>query len=208
MKLYILGGTGPTGQHLVSQALEQGHEITALVRTPSKIAFKSPKLTLITPDLFDSGAVAASMKGHQVVVSALGVGMTLRPHDLMNRAMASIIKAMQDAGLKRIVSLSAFGLGESYHQASMLQKVFYKLMLNKIYEDKLRGEVQLRKSNLDWTLVYAVALSNGKRAGKYKVGERLPMKGMPRISRADVADFMLRQINSDEWVRKVPIISN
>jgi len=208
MKLYILGGTGPTGQHLISQALEKGHEITALVRNPSKIAFKSPKLTLVTPDLFDAGAVAATMKGHQVVLSALGVGMTLRPHDLMNRAMASIIQAMQDAGLKRIVMLSAFGLGESYHQANGLQKVFYKLLLNKIYEDKLRAEVQLRKSNLDWTLVYAVALSNGKRTSAYRVGERLPMKGMPKISRADVAEFMLRQIDNNEWVRKIPIVSN
>jgi putative NADH-flavin reductase len=115
---------------------------------------------------------------------------------------------MRTQVLKRVIFLSAFGVGESFEQASLLQRLAYRTMLRQIFADKAKADAMLRASGLDWTLVYPTLLTNGARTGTYRVGERLAMKGMARISRADVAAFMLAQLSTDEWRRRTAVISN
>lgn len=206
MKLLILGVTGGTGQQLVAQSLEQHHEVTALVRNPSKLRLSHEKLVVVKGNVLDEDVLLKALEGKEAVLSALGVGKSLKSSNLISKAVSTLIPAMHTTGVKRVIFLSAFGVGETFVQASFIQKILFQLLLKDIYADKAKGDEQLRNSTLDWTLVYPVLLTNGPCTGKYKVGEKLPMKGMPKISRADVADFMLQQLTHPTFLRKEPLI--
>ena len=207
MRLLILGATGPTGRHLVDQALAAGHDVTALVREPARITIVHPRFGRVAGDATDARALEDSMGGKDAVLSALGAGKSLRSQ-IASRAMAALIPAMRARGLKRVIVLSSFGVGESYEQASLLQRIAFRTMLRQIFADKAEADAMLRASGLDWTLVYPTLLTNGERAGRYRVGERLAMRGMPTISRADVAAFMLAQLGTDEWRCRTAVISD
>jgi len=202
MKILILGATGPTGQLLLKQALEQHHHVTVLVRNPSKISITHEKLTIITGDVLDKNIVLKALAGQDAVISALGKGQSLISSDLITRAVTLLISAMNELQIKRLIFLSGFGAGETIMQANLLQKFIFKTFLNSIYRDKTKAEKLLRSSNLDWTLVYPVKLNNKPATGNYKAGERFTMKGTPEISRADVAHFMLTQLSSDIYLKK------
>lgn len=125
-----------------------------------------------------------------------------------SRRCATIIQAMTDAGVDRLVFLSSLGVGDSYAQAPPLLKVIDKLFLGPVYADKAAGERLLRDSTLNWTLVYPVLLTNGPHTGSYTSGESLELTGMPRISGADVAEFMLSQIESPAYQRTAAVVSS
>lgn len=202
MKILILGATGPTGQHLVMQALEHRHDLTVLVRNPAKLSIVHENLSVITGDVLDKTIVSKALAGQDAVISALGKGKSLKSSDLITQAVNVLIPAMNVAHIKRLIFLSGFGAGETLVQASSIQKIIFRTFLKGIYRDKANAEQQLRSSNLDWTLVYPVRLNNKPATGNYKAGEKLTMKGSPDISRADVADFMLRQLSSDTYMKK------
>ena len=161
---------------------------------------------VVKGNVLDEDVLLKALEGKEAVLSALGVGKSLKSSNLISKAVSTLIPAMHTTGVKRVIFLSAFGVGETFVQASFIQKILFQLLLKDIYADKAKGDEQLRNSTLDWTLVYPVLLTNGPRTGKYKVGEKLPMKGMPKISRADVADFMLQQLTHPTFLRKEPLI--
>ena len=206
MKLLILGATGPSGLKLVEQSLEQGHEVTAFVRTPAKMKISHARLTVAKGDVLDKDSLLRALEGKDAVLSALGVGKSLRANNLMTNAMSNIIPAMNERGIKRLIFESAFGVGETLQQADLIQKIIFRTLLKGLYSDKAKAEEQLRSSALDWVLVYPVVLTNGPLTGKYQVAEKLPMKGMPKISRADVAHFMLRQLADPSYLKKGAVI--
>ena len=113
---------------------------------------------------------------------------------------------MNEKNVKRLVFLSAFGVGETFTQANFIQRIIFKVFLRNIYADKSKADDLIRKSTLEWTLVYPVLMTDTPGTGKYKVGEKFEMKGMPKISRADVAEFMLRQLNDSNFIKKPSII--
>lgn len=206
MKILILGSTGGTGQQLVTQSLKQNYEITALVRDPSKLKLNHENLTIVKGSVLDKGVFANALEGKDAVISALGVGKSLMSKDLISNAVRIIIPAMNEKNVKRLVFLSAFGVGETFKQANFIQKVIFKLFLRNIYADKSKADDQIHRSALEWTLVYPVLMTDTPGTGKYKVGEKLEMKGMPKISRADVAEFMLQQLNENTFLKKSPIL--
>lgn len=206
MKLLILGATGGTGQQLIAQSLEQHHEVTVLVRNPAKLTPGHEKLTVIKGDVLDAAVLMKALEGKDAVLSALGRGKTLKSYNLISNAVSILVPAMHTTGVKRVIFESAFGVGESFMQANFIQKIIFSTFLKNIYADKTKAEVQLRNSELEWTLVYPVVLTNGPRTGKYKAGEKLPMKGMPKISRADVANFMLQQLTDNIFLKKTAVI--
>ena len=206
MKVLILGPAGRTGQHLVKQALEQGHEVRVIAREPAKMNFKNQNLEIIAGDVLENSVLEKSMNGIEVVLSALGRGNSLKSGNLISSVMTLLIPAMQKNNVSRIIFLSAFGVGESFRQASWLQKIAFRFPFKDIYEDKLKGETLLKQSNLNWTLVYPVLLTDKPFTGRYSVVERTNMKGFPSVSRADVADFMLSQITDTRYLKKSPII--
>ena len=206
MRLLILGATGPTGRNLLEQALAAGHEITALVRNPARLTMTHARLASAIGDATDSRALESAMAGQEAVLSALGAGNSLRS-EIASRAVAALIPAMRARALKRVIFLSAFGVGETFGQASLVQRLAYCTLLRQIFADKAKADAMLRQSGLDWTLVYPTVLTHGARSGAYRVGERLAMTGLPKISRADVASFMLEQLSSAEWVRRTAVVS-
>ncbi len=206
MQLLILGATGPTGQQLVRLALEKFHHVTALVRDPAKLSLSHENLTIIKGDVLDDNTLTNSLKGKDAVLSALGKGKSLKSSNLMVSAVTNLIPAMKATNVKRLVFLSAFGVGETFVQANFIQRLIFRTFLKNIYSDKAKADTMLCQSPLDWTLVYPVVLTNGLITHKYKVGEKLPMKGMPKISRADVAEFMLQQLTDDTYLRKIAVM--
>ncbi|MEO6612748.1 MAG: SDR family oxidoreductase [Chitinophagaceae bacterium] len=206
MKILILGGTGPTGQLLVKQALERSHQVTVLARDPAKLNLSHQNLDVITGDVLDQATLTNSLKGKDAVLSALGKGKSLKSSHLITKSVTNLISGMKATNVNRVIMLSAFGVGETFQQANFIQKLIFRTFLKSIYSDKTKADSLLGQSPLDWTLVYPVVLTNGPLTSTYKVGEKLPMKGMPKISRADVAAFMLNQLNDNSYLRKIAVL--
>ena len=209
MKLLVLGATGGTGREVVAQALAGGHEVTAFVRDTRKLAASDDRLgVLVGSTTDDHGALARAVRGHDAVVSALGRGRSFRSFGLIARSMRALVPAMESLGVKRLIVVSAHGVGDTSRDAPLLPRLMHRLLLADVFADKSAGEAYVRGSSLDWTLVYPVALTGGPRTGRYRVGERLALRGLlPRISRADVADFILRELASPAYLRKIAVIS-
>ena len=208
MELLILGATGLTGQHLLKKALEASHQVTALVRNPAKLSISHKNLTILTGDVLDKETLTKSMKGKDVVFCAIGKGKSLKSSNLMTNAVENLMLCMKTTNVNRLVMLSAFGVGETIFQANFLQRLIFRTLLKSIFSDKTKADLILKHSPFNWTLVYPVVLTNAPGTGNYKVGETLPMKGMPKISRADVADFMLKQVTDITYLKKVAVLTS
>jgi putative NADH-flavin reductase len=205
MRLLLLGATGGTGRQLLSQALERGHEVTAFVRRPEKLSAQE-HLLVRTGDATDRASVNRAVAGQDAVLSTLGVRSPLAA-DLISPSLRALVPAMQEHNVRRLVWLSALGVGETRDQAPAFLRIPFSTVLRRIGQDKAAGEEYLRSTDLDWTLVYPPALTNGPRTGRYRSGETLTVKGIPRISRADVAEFMLAQLDDVAYIRRNAIVS-
>lgn len=208
MKLLVLGSTGPTGRHFLDLALTAGDDVTAFVRNPAGLGDLADKVTTATGDATSARDVATAAAGADAIVSCLGRSTSIRADGLFTRAAAAVVDAAEEAGVPRLVWLSSFGVGDSYKQASLPQKMMYRSFLRDIYADKKASEDRIRSSGLDWTIVYPTMLTHGPAKGEYKAGDHLPMKGNPTISRADVAAFMHQAVHSTEWVGRSPVITD
>ncbi len=208
MKLFVLGATGPTGLQIVQQALAQGHAVTAFVRDPAKLTFTDKNLKLVTGSLpGDARALAEALRGHDAVISSLGLHNVLKSNGFIEGSMRELVPAMEKQGLHRLIIVSAYGVGDTRRHAPLLPRIMYRLLLSDIFADKKAGEDIVRASSLDWTVAYPTLLTDGPRTGNYRAAERLELKGLPKISRADVADFVLRQLKDRAFLKKVAVIS-
>ena len=209
MKLFVLGATGPTGLQIVQQALAQGHEVTVFVRDPAKLPVRHERLKTVTGALpGDAKALAAALRGHHAVISSLGLHNALKARRFSENNMRVLVPAMQQQGVRRLIIVSANGVGDTHKDSPLLPRIMYRLLLTDIFADKKAGEDIVRASGLDWTFAYPTLLTNGPRTGDYRAAERLELKGMPKISRADVADFVLRQLKDPAFLKKGAVISD
>jgi putative NADH-flavin reductase len=191
-RLLILGGTGPTGRLLVQEALTRGHPVTALARRPDRLALQHPRLRLIACDVAaDPAGLRRAVAEQDIVISTLGRGLSLRSHHVIERAMASLVPILEEQGPRRIVLLSAFGVGSTSASAPRFLRLVFATLLSGIYADKAKGEAILRRSALEWTILHAVLLIDGNPTGRYEIGEDLPPAGVRKIRRADVATALL-----------------
>jgi len=205
--LFVLGATGRTGQHLVSQALEQGHTVTAFVRDPARLKVAHERLQVSGWSSADNAAqVGDLMRGHDAVISTLGVP-AFKSGGFIERSVRTLVPAMERAGVRRLIFASAFGVLDS-HDLPFVPRTMQRLLLGDVYADKAAGEAIIRASRLDWTLVYPSMLSSGPRTGRYRVGERLALRGLPKISRADLAEFLLTQVDDATNVRKGVLVTS
>jgi putative NADH-flavin reductase len=207
-KVLILGGTGGTGKHLVLQALAAGHDVTVLVRDPARLPAGSDRVHVATGDATDAAAVGAVVRGQDVVVSTLGVGNSLKSNGLITKAAPAVVDAMTQAGVRRLVWTSAYGVAETYRDVPLIPRIMIAVLLRDLYADKTAGEAAIQSSRLDWTLVHPSTLGNRPPTGGCRVGERLTMRGLPTIARADVADFLVKQIEDPSFLRKHVLISH
>ncbi len=151
--------------------------------------------------------MAAVMPGHDAVLSALGVYL-FHKNTVLSDATCNIIRAMEAHGVKRFICESALGIADSRDQVSLfVEFIFYPLLLRHFFPDKERQELHIRQSNLDWVIVRPARLTNGKRTGQYRHGFGPHEKIKGAISRADTAEFMLKQLTEDTYLRKTPGLS-
>jgi len=208
MKILVFGATGPTGQQIVKQALARGHAVTAFVRRPEGLAITDGNLRIVPGEVTqDPPRVAEAMRGQDLVISALGRRSSFRSDRLISRSMGVIVPAMAQAGVRRMILMSSFGVGESLRDAPLIPGIMFRVLLSDIFADKKSAEDQLRGSGLDWTIVHPVLLTNGPLTGRYRAAERLELRGMPKISRADVAHFILAEAENPAYPHKVAVIS-
>ena len=212
MRILLLGANGMTGTEVVRRALDAGHDVTAFVRDPTRMKVVDPARVRVAVGEVtrDRAAVAAAATGCDAVISALGSGRSLRSlrsPTVMADAVPVIVAAMAEAGVSRLVFLSSLGVGESWARTPLLLKALYKPALSAVFADKAAGERALRASALDWTLVHPPMLSNGPHTGRFTAGADLRLSGAPRISRADLADFMVRQAESGAYSRTTVVLA-
>lgn len=208
MKLLVLGGTGKTGRQIVSQALDGGHSVTIVVRDRGKVTTEHPRQQVVTGDATaGADALAESMRGHDVVISAIGRGYSFKSEHLIARSVPGIIEAMGSAGVRRLMFTSALGVGDSFKDSPLPAKLFFLTLLRGIYADKLVGDRLIRDSDLEWTIVQPSQLNDGPLTKNYRSGERLALSGMAQVSRADTAHFILDRITDPAAIRKTLIVS-
>ncbi len=209
MKLAVFGATGRTGKPLVAAALERGHEVRALARDPAKLDVSQENLLVIRGDALNADDVAETVTGCDAVLSVLGQTKG-SPKDLQTTATRHIVAAMKTHGVTRVISLTGAGVRDPNDAPKLIDRVFGLLLAtvarSVIRDADAHAEV-LRQSGLEWTLVRGPRLTEGPRTGSYKVGYVGKDSGK-QASRADVADFMLSQLDDDTWVRKAPMVSS
>jgi putative NADH-flavin reductase len=208
MKLLILGASGPTGRFVVDRAIDCGDTVTVLARRPEALDEIAERVNVIAGDATSSGDVAKAMAGQDAVICALGRGRSVRADDLFTRAAQAVVEAAKETGVSRLVWLSSFGVGDTYASANAVQKMMYRTFLRNIYANKKASEDKIRSSGLDWTLVYPTALTNGPARGVYRVDDRLKMKPLARISRADVAEFLHEAAHRRVWIQRDAVITD
>jgi putative NADH-flavin reductase len=208
MKLVILGATGRTGRHLVSQALDAGHEVTILARDHSKAPAVHARLRVVEGDVANTAALNDAVRGQDAVISAIGRGQSFKSQHLIERTVPGMLEAMQGNGVKRLMFMSALGVGDTYQASPIAAKLFFRTLLRGIYADKAIGDRMIRASGLDYTIVQPVVLADGPLTKTYRAGERLALAGMPTVSRADTAHFILEHLNDAATFRKTVIVSN
>ena len=206
MRLLIIGATGGTGRELVRQALERGHHVTAFARKPARLRLAQERLDIVQGNVLDRSSVDAAMRGHDAVLSALGHKRWLYPTRILSAGTANVLGAMEACGTRRFVCETSLGLGESCGRMGLYYTLFViPVILPFYYWDKRRQERLVRASGLDWVIVRPGALTNGSRRGVYRHGQGVGhWLWTVRISRADVADFMLGQVTSDQYLRSAP----
>lgn len=206
LKVAVFGASGRTGKLLVERCLAAEYGVTALVRTPAKFGFWG-LATAVEGSVFDPDAVRRTIEGADVVLSALGA-RSLKKEDVLERAVPLIVEAMRAEGVRRIVALGSAGALEDSlkKQAAwrrwFVQKIVYNTFLKWAVASQVDQWKVLSASGLDFTMVMPPMLTDGKARGKFRIdGEALP-RGGSQIARADVADFMVAQIEGKEWVGK------
>jgi putative NADH-flavin reductase len=209
MKIALFGASGKTGQHLLRLALEAGHEVTALVRTPAKISLTHPNLRLVQGDLQDRLKVEQALQGADAVLSTLGPSHN-RPTYEISQGTHTLLAAMQACGVRRLVISAGAGVRDPNDTPGLFDRLIQrliKLASRNVYEDMLRTVELVRASDRDWTVVRVPMLTDDPPKGNLVV--TWVGKGMrPRLSRADLARFMLQQLDSDEHLRQAPAVSN
>lgn len=210
MKLLVIGATGGTGRELVRQALARDHEVRALVRDPAKARDLGPRAEVARGDVLDPGSLKAAVRGREAVLCALGTRkLSRRPTTLFSNGTRNLIAAMRaEPGARRLVCVTGIGAGESRgHGPWWYDRLVLPLLLDEIYKDKTRQEELIRGSGLDWVIVRPAILTGGPATGSCRAVTDLAGLNAGKVSRADVAAFMLDQLASDAYLGKAPVLT-
>lgn len=208
MKLLVLGGTGGTGRQVVDQALTAGHEVTVLARDRARVGIQDERLRVVDGEVKNLAVLTGAMRGQDAVISAIGRGKSFKCENLIAQSVPGIIEAMRATGVTRLIFTSALGVGDTYRDAPLVPRIFFRTLLRGIYADKLIGDQMIRDSGLDWTIVQPVILTDGPLTKNYRVGEHLRLAGLNKLSRADAAHFIVERINDRSTFGKTLIVSN
>lgn len=210
MRLTVFGATGETGRLLIEQALAAGDHVVAYARDPSKLELKHGHLTVMKGELSDTPGIERAVSGADAVISFLGPRGRSKGKPI-TVGTENIIAAMKKHGVRRLVISSTASAKDPNDKLELRFRIMIgivKLFIHAAYEDIIRTAETVRNSDLDWTIVRLSMLNNGPRSGKVKAGYMGRGEVGTRISRADIADFMLKQVQDKKYLRQAPLISN
>ncbi len=205
MNISIFGASGATGQHLAKQALAANHQVTALVRSASSLSLHHARLNTLVGDLDQPEAVQHAVSSADVVISVLGIrkkGLV----DVCTLGVRSILAAMAAQHKRRLIVLSAYGAGET--QGASLSAWMIRRILAAKMRDKDEMETLVRAADIDWTIVRPPALTNGPLSGTAQAGVGLKIGFFAKLSRADLAHFILREASLDHYVKQAPTVAS
>jgi putative NADH-flavin reductase len=206
----IIGASRGVGLETVKCALRAGHKVRALARSAGNIPVSHTNLEKITGDALDFDAIKRSLSGINVVIQSLGVGLSpeniFTPTRLFSVATRVLVTAMEETGVKRLICVTGMGAGNSRDKGGILYSIAFHLFLDRMYLDKDAQEWIIRKSTLEWIIARPGILTNGPKTGGYRVLVDPKEWRSGFISRADVADFLIKQINDDTLLGKTPVL--
>jgi len=210
MKILVIGATGGTGREVVRQALEKGHHVNALARSAADAAPLLPGADIHEGDARDDVAVAKALAGCDGVISALGTKMSLLHEEtLLSTATRVLIDVMKKQGVTRLVCVTGIGAGDSHgHGGFLYDNIVQPLLLKSTYHDKNRQEAEIRESGLDWTIVRPTNLTDGPATGAIRALTDLTDFHGGSIARADVARFLITELEERRWSGKSPVFTS
>lgn len=213
MKIVLFGATGYSGRAILAEALQQGYEVTVLVRNASKIQSRHPNLTIVEGDVLDSSAVASVLNHQEAVIQCLGIGGKGdgKPSTFISDATKIMIDEMKKQQVHRLIAMSNIGAGNSvafqpWFFTNLILPVFMK-WLKVIIEDKNRMEAIIMNSELNWTIVRCPNIVD--KPAKGTVTATLDGKDLKlSVTLTDMAAFIVNQIRSSSFSRQAPCLSN
>ena len=210
MRVLIVGASKGIGLETTRQALDVGHDVRAFARSATAIAISNPSLEKMRGDALKTEDVEAALVGVDVVIQTLGVGLgdLFRPVHLFSDATRVLIAAMRSQGVKRLICVTGFGAGDSRASISCLQRLPFQIVFGRAYDDKSLQEQLIKESELDWTIARPGVLTSGPRTGHYQILSEASQWRNGTISRADVAEFLVRQIGDQTYILKAPVLIN
>lgn len=197
-RLLIVGASGKMGTALVTAALAAGYDVNALVRSRARAAHLPKGVAIFEGDGRDAAALEAALLGVDAAIIPAGG----RKEPVTAQVVGAALPVLGKLGIKRLIVLSAYGAldGAGFYRWMM------QTLAKPVSADKVETERLLRASNTDWTAVRPGILTDGPLSGKVQAGENVTLKGMPQVSRADVAAFILGEYASPRFVRKSPAV--
>ena len=210
MRVLIIGASKGIGLETTRQALDAGHHVRALARSAIAIAISNPSLEKMRGNALKTEDVETALVGVDVVIQTLGVGLgdLFRPVHLFSDATRVLIQEMKIQGVKRLICVTGFGAGDSRASISCLQRLPFQIVFGRAYDDKSLQEQLIKESELDWTIARPGVLTSGPRTGHYQILSEASQWRNGTISRADVAEFLVRQIGDHTYIRKAPVLIN
>jgi putative NADH-flavin reductase len=206
IRVLIIGATGGTGRQIVAQALERGYIVTALARDPAALRIEHARLTAARGDVLDYPSVEAAVRGQDAVLSALGHKRFFSRARILSEGTRNVLHAMEAHQVQRFVCETALGIGDSAGRMGLYYTLFViPVILPLYFWDKTRQERLIAASRVKWVIVRPGALTDGEKRGRYRQGRSIgSFLWTVRISRADVADFMLNQLTDDTYLGQAP----
>jgi putative NADH-flavin reductase len=212
-KVLIIGASRGVGLETVKAALGGGHKVRALARSAAGIPIENADLEKLSGNALESDTIRNALEGIDVAIQTLGVDISLRaiiePTTLFSRSTRILVDAMKAAGVDRLIAVTGLGAGDSRgHGGILYDGIAFPLLLKRVYDDKDVQEWIIRSSGLDWTIVRPGLLTSGPATGRYRVLSLPQEWRFGVISRADVADFLVRQVDDRTLIGATPLLIN
>ncbi len=209
MRVLIAGASGALGRELVREALRQNHQVTALLRHANHFAgMQDPNLTVAQGDVLTPGALDVPMAAQQAVICSLGVKVTRRQVTVLSEGTENLVRAMQRHNVRRLLCITGIGAGNSRgHGGFFYNRLIQPIFLKTIYRDKDRQEKIVQDSGLDWLIIRPAILTNGRALTKFSVVQQMRGLQAGKISRADVAEWTVDQLENDKYLYRAVVLT-
>jgi putative NADH-flavin reductase len=208
MRVLVLGATGGVGRLVVEKALERGHQVTALVRSPEKLAELAARVAVVRGDALDARAIDEAVGRQDAVIYALGAG-NVRRTTLFSDSTRVLLAAMDRHGVRRLICVTGVGAGETKgHGGFLYDRILYPLFTRGIYADKDNQERLIRESRTDWTIVRPAPFRKNEPPGPLRTVTDVADMTLRRISRLEVARVLVDELERNRYVRQSVFIGH